>query len=141
MLKILVPVDGSVQAERAVAHAISLCRSAGQGQIELLNVQISIDSGHVRLFVSDNDVTAYHRSEGENALAGARRLLDEAGLPYAHHVVVGHVADTIVRFAQERQVDQIVMGSHGHGVMLDLLLGSVARDVVKAAQLPVTLVK
>ena len=141
MLKILVPVDGSETANRAVSHVIRLYRSDARVDIHLLNVQIPIDSGHARLFVSADELEDYHREEGLAALAEARRLLDEAGVPYSHHIAVGHVADTIVRYARERGIDKIVMGSHGRTALLQVLLGSVAQEVLRRSEVPVTLVK
>lgn len=141
MLKILVPVDGSENANRAVAHVIKLYRSDAQVDIHLLNVQIPIDSGHARLFVSADELEDYHREEGVAALADARRMLDEAGVPYTHHIAVGHVADTIIRYAKERGIDKIVLGSHGRTALLQVLLGSVAQEVLKRSDVPVTLVK
>lgn len=141
MLKILIPVDGSPNADQAVAQVLELARSGAAAEIHLLNVQIPIDSGHARMFVSPEAVESYHREEGLAALAGAQRLLDEAGIPYTHHIAIGHVADTIVRYAREKGFDKVVMGTHGRGGLLDALLGSVARDVLKHSTVPVTLVK
>jgi nucleotide-binding universal stress UspA family protein len=137
MLKILVPVDGSPHADRAVAHVLELARSGTAVDLHLLTVQIPIDSGHARMFVRQDELDAYHREEGLAALANARQLLDQAGVAYSHHIAVGHVADTIVRYAREKGFDKIVMGSHGLGA----LLGSVAQDVLKHSTVPVTLVK
>jgi len=141
MLKILVPVDGSAHADRAVAQVLELARSGAAVEIHLLNVQIPIDSGHARMFVSHDDLEAYHREEGLAALVNARRMLDEAGVPYTHHIAVGHGADTIVRYAREKGFDKIVMGTHGGGGLLDAVLGSVAGAVLKHSSVPVTLVK
>jgi nucleotide-binding universal stress UspA family protein len=141
MLKILIPVDGSPNADQAVTQVLELARSGAAVEIHLLNVQIPIDSGHARMFVSQNAVESYHREEGLAALATARRMLDEAGVAYTHHIAIGHVADTIVRYAGEKGFDKVVMGTHGRGGLLDALLGSVARDVLKHSTVPVTLVK
>ena len=142
MRKILVPVDGSEHADRAVAHAIELYKAGEESEIHLLNVQIPIDSGHARMFVSREAVQDYHREEGQAALASARRLLEAAGVPYSHHIAIGHVAGTIVRYAREHGFDTLIMGRHGGGgPLLDAVLGSVARDVVKHSTVPVILVK
>ncbi|NMG75413.1 universal stress protein [Aromatoleum diolicum] len=141
MLKVLVPVDGSDNANRALDHLLKLRATNGELDIHLLNVQIPIDSGHARMFVSHEDVEGFHREEGLAALAAARRTLDEAGVPYTHHIAVGHVADTIIRYATERHFDKIVMGTHGRGALLDALLGSVAHAVLERSPIPVTLVK
>ena len=140
MLKILIPVDGSDNADRAVAHVLKLREDAPDVDIHLLSVQIPID-GHARTFVSQEALENYHREEGLAALANARRRLDDAGVPYTHHITIGHVADTIVRYAQERGFDRIVMGSHGRTGLLHLLMGSVASEVTKHSKVPVILVK
>ena len=141
MLKILVPVDGSETADRAVAHLLKLRGTEQPLEIHLLNVQIPIDSGHARMFVSHDELEDYHREEGLAALANARRILDEAGVPYTHHIAVGHVAETIIRYAKEHRFDKILMGSHGRSGLMQMLLGSVASEVLRHSEIPVTLVK
>lgn len=141
MLKILIPVDGSRYAERAVNQVLELLKSGAALEITLLNVQIPIVSGHARMFLSHDDVEAYYQEEGLAALASARVLFDEAGVLYTHHIAVGFVAETIVRFAREHNIDKIVMGTHGHSALLEVLLGSVARGVLKLSNIPVLLVK
>ena len=140
MLKILVPVDGSETADRAVNHLLKLRQAEQPLDIHLLNVQIPID-GHARSFVSQDDVEEYHREEGLTALANARRILDEAAVPYTHHIAVGHVAETIIRYAREHRFDKILMGSHGRSGLMQMLLGSVASEVLRHSEIPVTLVK
>lgn len=138
MAKILIAVDGSPHSRRAVEQALRLGQSP---EIHLLNVQIPIQSGHARLFVGREDLQDYYREEGLAALQEARAILDAAGVPYTHHIAVGHVAQTIAAYAKEKGFDQIVLGSHGRGALTHLLLGSVASDVLRLAELPVTLVK
>ena len=141
MLKILIPVDGSSHSERAVKQVLELADSGAKLEITLLNVQVPIASGHVRMFISQDEVNSYHQDEGLAALANSRALLEAAGVPYNYHIGVGRVAETIVRFAREGNIDKIVMGTHGRGGLLELLLGSVAHEVLKNATVPVLLVK
>ena len=141
MLKILIPVDGSSHSERAVKQVLELADSGAKLEITLLNVQIPIASGHVRMFISQEEVNSYHQDEGLAALTGSRALLEAAGVPYAYHIAVGRVAETIVRFAREGSIDKIVMGTHGRGGLLEVLLGSVAHEVLKNATVPVLMVK
>jgi nucleotide-binding universal stress UspA family protein len=53
----------------------------------------------------------------------------------------GSAGDEIARVAQEKGVDQIVMGTHGRGAVGRLFLGSVAQRVIHLAPMPVTVVK
>ena len=54
---------------------------------------------------------------------------------------MGLAAQEILRVADERGVDQIVMGTHGRGLVGSLLLGSVAQSVIERTGVPVMLVK
>ncbi|QDF96345.1 universal stress protein [Azoarcus sp. DD4] len=141
MLKILVPVDGADNVGPVVDHLLRLRAASGEPDIHLLNVQIPIDSGHARMFVGHDELERYHRDEGLAALEAARRLLDAAGVRYTHHIAVGHVADTIIRYAGEHRFDKIVMGTHGRSGLMLALLGSVAHEVLERSTIPVTLVK
>lgn len=141
MLKILVPLDGSAYGEKAVAHVLKLREQSADVEVHLLNVQIPIESGHARLFVAHDELQAHYRDEGLEALKGARALLDAADVPYAFHISVGHVADTILRYAEEKGFDKIVMGTHGRSGLMQVLLGSIAEEVLRRADMPVTLVK
>ncbi len=141
LVKILVAVDGSECGSRAAEYVLRL-RAAGCAQdIHLLNVQMSIDSGHARMFVGHDEIERYYREEGQAALRGVRDMLEQAGVPCTVHVTVGHVAETIVRFANEGEFGLIVVGSHGLGGVKRLLLGSVATEVLHQSAIPVTVVK
>lgn len=140
MLKVLVPVGGSEDTNRLLDHLAKLKGLGGEVDIHLLNVQFAID-GHARSFVSPEELENYHREEGLAALAPVRAALDAAGLPYTRHIAVGHVADTILRFAQEHGFDKIVMCTRGRGAVMQALLGSVAHEVLERSPIPVTLVK
>lgn len=142
MLKILVPVDGSPNAERALSHAIQYAGNSKQAvELHLLNVQLPIVSGDVKMFISQQDINDYYRDKAEEVLAPARRTLDAAGVKYATHIGVGQPAETIVAHQVDKQCDQIIMGSRGLGAVSGLVMGSVARKVVHLANVPVTLVK
>ena len=141
MLKTLVPIDGSDSALRALQHVLAL-RKAGLGvEIHLLNVQMPIASGHAKMFISRDDYNRYCQEEAIAILALARALLQEEGVDYRHHIVVGHIEETITRFAREQQMDHIVMGARGTSAIADLVMGSVASKVIHLSELPVTLVK
>ncbi|MEN9905612.1 MAG: hypothetical protein RLZZ555_2177 [Pseudomonadota bacterium] len=138
MTKILLPVDGSEFGLRAVEQVLQ--RGAAGLELHLLSVQLPVD-GNVRTFVNAEELQAYHLEEGMAALAGARAKLDAAGVAYQQHVLVGHPADMIRRFADEHGFDEIVMGTHGRTGLMQLLMGSVATEVSQKARTQVTLVK
>ena len=140
-MKILVPVDGSESAQRAVDYVVRLAKQGAQLQLDLLNVQIPIVSGDIRRFVSQAMIDHYHQEEAEKALQGAKSLLDRSGVTYNATALCGHIAETIAQYVSNHACDAIVMGTRGMGPIKNLVLGSVATQVVHAANVPVTLVK
>ncbi len=141
-MKILIPVDGSVGANRAVEHVITSVADFKEApQVFLLNVQWKLASGNVKLFINQETVNDYYREQGMAALTEARTKLDAAGLAYSYHISVGSPAEAIVQYAQEQGVDQIVMSAHGQDTLSNLLLGSVASKVAHLAKMPILLVK
>ncbi|MBZ0133907.1 MAG: universal stress protein [Rhodocyclaceae bacterium] len=141
MLRMILPTDGSETSLRAVDHLVQrLDWYRGPVELHLINVQHPI-SGDVSQFVKRDDIRQYHQDEGLNALQPARARLDAAGVAYRVHIGVGEPASTIVRYAREQQIDQIVMGARGLGNIAGLLLGSTAIKVLHLAEGPVLLVK
>ncbi|TCT21286.1 universal stress protein [Thiobaca trueperi] len=141
MMTFLVPTDGSEYAERAVRYLIKLAGSQTPGTIHLVNVRRPIDAWEVRRFLTDEEIQATQHREGEQDMASACALLDEAGITYSKHVLIGPIAPSIARFAAEQGCDAIVMGSHGRGELGNLLLGSIATKVIHLTTIPVTLVR
>lgn len=142
MLKVLVPVDGSKNSDRAIAHAIGfIANSKAPVELHVLNVQLPIVSGGVRMFFKHEEIEAYYQDSGQEALRAARERLDQAGQSYVQHVRVGPLGETIAAYAKEQRCDQIVMGTRGLGALSGMVLGSVATKVIHLADAPVTLVK
>ncbi|HEX2115304.1 MAG TPA: universal stress protein [Alphaproteobacteria bacterium] len=140
MFRVLVPVDGSDNAVRALERAVALVRDRKPFELHLLNVQPSL-SGDVTTFVGSATVRDYHREEGEKALASARTMLDRQGIPYTQHVTVGPVGESIAGFAKKLGCETIIMGTRGMGKIAGALLGSVSTEVIRHSDVPVTLVK
>ena len=142
MTNILLPVDGSENALRAVQHFIKT-RTAYRGPVNLhlLNVQLPVASGLVRSFISKSQLDDYYRDEGIAALAPARAALDAQQVEYQHHIGVGELAATILAYAREKRCDVIIMGTHGRTALKGALLGSVASRVLHEAPMAVLLVR
>ncbi len=142
MLKVLVPVDGSKNSERAVAYAIGfIANSKAPVELHLLNVQLPIVSGGVRMFFKREDIEAYYQDSGQEALRAVRERLDQAGQGYVQQVRVGPLGETIGDYVKEQGCDHIVMGTRGLSAVSGMVLGSVATKVIHLADAPVTLVK
>jgi nucleotide-binding universal stress UspA family protein len=141
-MNVLVPIDGSPSSVRAVQYVVESTAWLNQSpQVFLLNVQWKLASGNVKFFISPDSINEYYREQGLLALAPARDMLDKSKIAYNYHISVGIPAEAIVLYAQENQIDQIVMGAHGQDTLSALLLGSVVSKVMHLCSLPVVLIK
>ncbi len=139
--KILVPFDGSGASVRALAQAIALARLTG-GSIEVVFAhEEAVTYGEIAVYVQQPRMAELQRAHADKILAEAEEAgLKASGVPYAMEVAVGAVAQAITTHADRSGCDAIVMGRHGHSMVRDLLMGSVAMKVLHRAKLPVLLV-
>ena len=141
-MKILVPTDGSETSLRAVDHVIDKLRSQDTLEVHLINVQPPLPYGaRASSVIGQGNIEDYHRQEGLTCLEPAQRRLDAAGVKYHSHIAIGEPGAVIAQYAQENAVDQVVMGTRGRGAVATVLLGSVAKEVLEKASVPVVLVK
>jgi len=142
MQTLLVPVDGSENSMRALRHAISRAKTNGAISIHVVSAhEEPIVFGEVAVYVSKEKIDELQRKQSEGVLEPVMRELAAAGVPHTKEILVGPIAQTIAKRADELGCDGIVMGTRGMSAMGGLLLGSVAMKVVHAAKVPVTLVK
>jgi nucleotide-binding universal stress UspA family protein len=137
MFRVVVAVDGSAPSDRALAHALRLASLGVPLEVMLLNVEPEIASGEVGAVVSAATVERLRRKAGEAALAPALAALERARVA----VRFGPAAQTIVAAAREELCDAIFIGTRGRGAVANAILGSVAAEVVRLADVPVTVVK
>ena len=142
MQRLMLPFDGSENALRAVRHAIGLAKSNPPVSVHLLHAhEPPLLYGEVAVYVDAAKLAELQRREGLALLAAAEAVLRDTGVEFSSESLVGPVAETIVRRAEELGCAAIVMGTRGMGAIGTLLLGSVANKVVHLTRLPVTLVK
>jgi YjbE family integral membrane protein len=139
MLKVLVPVDSSPNALRAVRHAIAEYQRHHELEIHLLNVQPRL-SRHISRFVSRQDREAWHRERADAALDPARSLLAERKVPHQLHRAVGDRAREICRAAQRLSVHHIVLGTARKNSLTRMLEDSVTNKVLESTPVPVEVV-
>lgn len=138
---ILVPLDGSPLATRALEYAHATFPEASLTALYVINPMDSIlevETGGLPVATEWYD-TAQERADTVLEGAADRAAADDVDLETA--TAVGAPAREILRYAADHDVDQIVMGSHGREGLERAILGSVAETVMRRARVPVTIVR
>ena len=128
MRRVLVPFDGSKAAQRAVQYVIKRTRRGEKLLADILYVQsFVIPSEHF----DAEDIERWHKSEMEKVFA--RFPMDEldADLNAKIHVQTGNVVEKIVKFAQKKRSQEIIMGTRGMNRVKGFFLGSISTRVVQ----------
>lgn len=138
-MRILIAVDGSKPSLKAVQKLVELADWFREPpQVELVTVHLPVPKvGNV----PKGQLERYYREEGEAMLAAAKKKLDAAGVPYETRILVGPVAESIVKHARERRCDLIYIGTRGMGELKSALIGSTATKVLHISDTPVLLVR
>jgi nucleotide-binding universal stress UspA family protein len=134
---ILVPLDGSERAERAVVLAARIARSAGS-RLTLLQANTYPISAGVPYAMPVPTTPAFDEEQRGIAeyLARVARWPGLRGIRVATRIVIGPAAAAILDTAREREIDLIVMSSHGRSGPTRWALGSVAEHVARHASAP-----
>jgi nucleotide-binding universal stress UspA family protein len=135
--RLLVPVDGSPHSERAVAFAADEWPDA-----TLLALYV-IDPTQTRARASAIPSVSeeWYAKRKEEAAETLSRIAEATDADVETLIEVGRPARTIVKVAGERDVDHVVVGSHGREGVSRVLLGSVAETVARKSPVPVTIVR
>jgi nucleotide-binding universal stress UspA family protein len=139
--KILVPLDGSAHAERAIRHAEEIARGTRSEILLLQAVSFPIPVVPEAVLLPDSKWLAEARKDALRYLDGIAAPLREAGMRVRTMVDERPPADAILHVASREEVDLIVMSTHGRGGLTRLLMGSVAESVFRATSRTVMLVK
>jgi nucleotide-binding universal stress UspA family protein len=139
---LLVPIDFSALSLEALASARELAKATGAS----LHLFHAVDDVAWRYLGYPLDAlaqvqTAVTESAGEQLRDLVRQEQREGLAVDSTFVVSTRPASAIVTFAREHGVDLIVMGTHGRGAMMRMMLGSVAEQVVRSAPCPVLVVR
>ncbi len=140
-MKILLAVDGSAYTKKMLAYLVTHKDTfAGDNTFTLLTVQPAIPS-RARAALGKQMIEQYQLDEAERVLAPVTKFLLRHAIDAKTAWKVGPAGDLIAKFADAGKFDLLVMGSHGHGALVNLVLGSVATKVIAHCSVPVLLVR
>jgi nucleotide-binding universal stress UspA family protein len=144
-MKILLAADGSACTEAAARHLIAhLDWFANNPELHVLHVSTPMPPRVVTDITTVAGRSAlgdYHLAESEAALLVATQVFKEAGVPCQCSWIVGDVATELDRYVRRHQVDLVVMGSHGHGALAGMVLGSVTTQCLATLEAPILVVR
>ncbi|MDY6818941.1 MAG: universal stress protein [Halobacteriales archaeon] len=135
--QILVPTDGSDGTSRAVDQAVDLAATFDA----TLHTIYVVDNASLPPDVSAGSILEALERTGEEATDSVVTMAESAGVDVKSEVLHGTPYRTIVEYAEEADIDLIVMGTHGRSGLGRYLLGSVTEKVVRIAEVPVLTVR
>ena len=143
---ILVPLDGSELAECVLPHVNNIANGCGVQDVFLLRVvePIHLPSGFESTALSDKDI----KGIDSNNLDSARNYLDNLadhmkfeGTVLHSEIMPGKASEIIVDYATKKDVDLIVIATHGYSGISRWIWGSVADRVLRSACIPVLMIR
>lgn len=140
MLNILIPVDGSRNALRAVEYVIQYRALHSELiNVNLTNVQPRL-SRYLTRFVPSGNVRLFQQERAEKALQSAVDMLSRAGVKHEVHIDKGDAAEAIVARAEKTHSQKIVMGTTRKNALARFFEGSVVNKVMAMTDLPVEVI-
>lgn len=139
-MKILLAVDGSPYTKKMLAYLTTHELFTQGNDYTVFTVQPVLPP-RARAAVGKEVVDKYYTDEAEKILAPVSKFLLRHNIDVKSSWKVGHVGETLAGFAESGKFDLLIMGSHGHGTMVNLVMGSVATQVLAHCTVPVLLVR
>ncbi len=140
-MKILLAVDGSAYTKHMLAYLATHETLYGpQNQFTLLTVQSPLPA-RARAALGKDVVDNFMREEAEKILSPIGKFLLRHGISAKSLVKPGLAGEVIAKTATSGKFDLVIMGSHGHSSLGNLVMGSVATQVLAHCKVPVLLVR
>lgn len=137
---ILIATDGSENTSRAISYGIEMAKLSG-ATVHALYV---LDTSSFSSIPMDTGWEAMYellKKEGKRAVSVVKEAGDAVGVEVKEVVGEGHPSKEIILFAEQNNIDLIVMGTLGKSGIDRFLLGSVAEKVVRNSKKPVMVVR
>lgn len=141
-MKILLAVDGSTFTKKMLAYlaAHEGLITAGRHQYTALTVQSALPP-RARAALSKDIVDEYYAEESAKVLDPVTAFLAQNGITAERRAEIGPAGEVIAKIAEEGRYDLIIMGTHGHGSLGKLVMGSVSTQVLANCSVPVMLIR
>ena len=140
-MKILVPVDGSSFTKRMLAYLVARDDWLGaQHTYTLLHVVAPVPP-RAASALDKSTLSEYYDDQAQKVFKPIRSFFAKQGLTATFVAKTGPAADTIADMARKGGHELLILGSHGHGSLVNLVMGSVATKVLANCSTPVLLIR
>lgn len=140
-MKILLAVDGSAYTKKMLAYMATHSELFAQGNDYTVFTVQPLLPPRARAAVGKEIVDKYYTQEAEKILAPVTKFLLRHNIDAKSSWKIGPVGESVAKFADSGKFDLLMMGSHGHGTFVNLVMGSVATKVLANCKVPVLLVR
>lgn len=140
-MKILVAVDGSPYTKRMLAYLVAHDEWLGNAHQYTVLHAVPAVPPRAAAVLDKAVLKSYYDDEAEKVLKTLRTFFGKQKVRAEFVSKVGPAAEVISAAANKGKFDLLLMGSHGHGTLGNLVLGSVATKVMSQTDVPVLLVR
>jgi len=141
-MKILIAADGSSYTKRMLAYLAAHDEWLGGGRHQYTVVNtVSPVPARAASVIDRDTLKSYYADTSESVFKPIRSFFKKQGIEAEFVGKVGHAPEVIAKMATAKDYDLLIMGSHGHGTLGNLVMGSVATKVLAACKTPVLLVR
>jgi nucleotide-binding universal stress UspA family protein len=140
-MKILVAVDGSSYTKRMLAYLAAHEEWLGPQHAYTLLHAVAPVPGRAAAVIDKATLTGYYDETAEKVFKPLRSFFAKQGLKVSFVAKVGAAADVIADAANKGKYELLVLGSHGHGLLANLVMGSVATKVLANCRTPALLIR
>ena len=137
---IVIATDGSANSRRAVSCGIEIAKLSGAA----VHVLYVVDTPSV---ISENwtackeTIHEVIMNDGKKILSRVKKIVEDSGLTVREVLLDGHPGNEIINFAENNNMDLIVMGTLGKTGFEKFLMGSVAEKVIRGSKVPVMVIR
>jgi nucleotide-binding universal stress UspA family protein len=139
-MKILLAVDGSSTTKRMLATLAAHDEMLGRDNQYTALTIVPLIPPHAAALLPRSSIDGWYEEEAEKVLSPVRAFAKQNGWALDDRFVAGHAGDQIVALADEGGFDMIVMGTHGHSALGNVVMGSTATRVLARTRKPVLLI-
>lgn len=140
-MKILLPVDGSPFTKKMLDYVVASPELFSKEHEYVVVTVVTPLLPQAAGMLGKDAVDSYYRETADKVLLPAVEVLKNGGFKHASGFKVGYVSEALPEEASSGEYGMVVMGSHGHGALGNLVLGSVANAMLSKTKIPVLLIR